>query len=83
MPNSLSTNIKGVTLPEPVLVSALDAVSANFSKSEFAQALQQAGVAAASDSDLVRRLMQHLKRQGLIQFADGTGLWSLTTLAGC
>jgi hypothetical protein len=80
VPNSLSITIKGVNLPEAVLLSAFDAVPGNFSKSDFAQALQQAGAAAASDSDLVRRLMQHLKRQGLIQFADGTGLWSLTTL---
>lgn len=77
---TLSTMIKGVQLPEPLLVAALDALPSGFSKSEFAQALSDAGLPEANDSDLVRRAMQYLKRQGLISFADDTGTWSLTSL---
>ncbi len=81
MSQSISTTIKGVSLPETVLVTALDSVPTNFSKRDFAQALGDAGLSEASDSDLVRRAMQFLKRQGLISHTDDTGTWSLTPLA--
>ncbi|RUS60943.1 hypothetical protein EGN72_07155 [Pseudorhodobacter sp. E13] len=80
MPQSLSTTIKGVTLPETLVLAALEGIPNHFSKSDFAQALSRAGLPEASDNDLVRRLMQHLKRQGLIHYADDTGTWSLTTM---
>lgn len=51
-----------------------------YSKTEFATALSQAGLSEANDGDLVRRLMQFLKRQGVIDYNDANALWSLTDL---
>jgi hypothetical protein len=81
MSQTLSTTIKGISLDEPLMIAALEQLpSQAFSKTDFAQALTDAGFGHASDSDLVRRVMQFLKRQGLIDFNDVSGGWALTTL---
>ncbi|MBV1864912.1 MAG: hypothetical protein KUG74_10805 [Rhodobacteraceae bacterium] len=81
MPQTLETQIKGVTIPQAVVETTLIALpQAGYSKTEFAAALSQAGLPEASDGDLVRRLMQFLKRQGVIDYNDANGLWSLTDL---
>ena len=81
MSQTLSTTIKGISLDEPLIIAALDKLPPQaFSKTDFAQALTGAGFGHASDSDLVRRVMQFLKRQGLIDFDDSGGSWALTTL---
>lgn len=80
MTPSINTTIKGVSLPETLIVTALDGLPASFSKSDFALALDQAGLPEAADGDLVRRLMQSLKRRGMIAFAEDKGSWSLTSL---
>lgn len=80
MTQDMTTTIKGVTVSDALLVTALGALLPSFSKGDFGQALDQAGLPEASDGDLVRRLMQSLKRQGIMAFADDTGTWSLTPL---
>jgi hypothetical protein len=81
MSQTLSTTIKGISLDEPLLIAALEQVSPQaFSKGDFAQTLADLGFGHATDSDLVRRVMQFLKRQGLIDFEDANGSWALTTL---
>lgn len=81
MSQTLSTIIKGVSLNEALLIRTLEQLPAQaFSKSDFALSLANAGLTEASDSDLVRRVMQFLKRQGLIDFDDVSGSWSMTTL---
>lgn len=80
MTQKLSTTIKGVTIDEAVLVTALSSMPQAFSKTDFAQVLDQAGVPALGDGDLVRRTMQYLKRQGLIRYDDDAGHWSLTVI---
>lgn len=80
MTQNLSTTIKGVTIGETALVTALSGLPQTFSKSDFAQGLDQAGIPATGDGDLVRRIMQYLKRQGMIAFDDATGTWSVTVL---
>ena len=81
MSQSLSTTIKGAALNETLFIAALEKLSASgFSKTEFAKAMLDAGLNEANDSDLVRRAMQFLKRQGIIAFDEPSGAWSLTTL---
>lgn len=80
MTQSMTTTIKGVTVPDTLLVTTFEALSPSFLKADFAQALDRAGLAEAADGDLVRRLMQSLKRQGLMAFAEDLGTWSLTPL---
>lgn len=80
MTQSLSTTIKGITIGETALVTALSGLPQTFSKSDFAQVLDQAGIPATADGDLVRRIMQYLKRQGMISFDDASGTWSVTVL---
>ena len=81
MSQTLSTTIKNVTLNEAIFITALDKLPASrFSKPEFAQAMQDAGVAEAADNDLIRRAMQFLKRQGIIEYDDRASTWSLTSL---
>jgi hypothetical protein len=81
MSQTLSTIIKGIPLDEPLIIAALDTLPPQaFSKADFAQALAGAGFGHANDGDLVRRVMQFLKRQGLIDFDDVNGSWTLTTL---
>lgn len=81
MSQTLSTTIKGVTLNEALFIAALEKLpTPGFLKTEFAQALSDAGLNEAKDSDLVRRAMQFLKRQGIIEYDDASGHWSLTTL---
>jgi len=72
--------IKGVTLSETLMMKALDALPVQgFSKTAFGDALVDQGVNAAQDGDFVRRVMQHLKQAGLIDF-DGTAQsWHLTS----
>lgn len=80
MTQNLSTTIKGVTIGEATLVTTLFSLPQAFSKADFAQVLDQAGIPALSDGDLVRRTMQYLKRQGMISYDDDTGQWSVTVL---
>lgn len=80
MTQNLSTTIKGVNIGEAALVAALSSLPQAFSKTDFAQVLDQAGVPALGDGDLVRRTMQYLKRQGMISYDDDTGHWSVTVL---
>ena len=81
MSQTLSTTIKGISLKQSLFVATLDKLpTSGFSKSDFTQALGDAGLGAAHDSDLVRRVMQFLKRQGVIEFDDASGVWSLTPL---
>lgn len=80
MTQDMTTTIKGVTVSDALLVTALGSLPLSFSKGDFAQALNQEGLPEASDGDLVRRLMQSLKRQGIMAFADDAGTWSLTPL---
>lgn len=80
MTQNLSTTIKGVTIGETALVTAQSGLPQAFSKSDFAQVLDQAGIPAAGDGDLVRRIMQYLKRQGMIAFDEDKGNWSVTVL---
>ena len=66
MPQTLETQIKGITIPQAVVETALITLpQTGYSKIEFATALSQAGLPEARDGDLVRRLMQFLKRQGV------------------
>ncbi len=81
MSQTLSTQIKGIDLDSTLLINALDKVPPQaFSKAEFAQALSDAGLPQAHDTDLVRRVMQYLKRQGMITYETSTGSWALTSL---
>ncbi len=81
MPQTLETQIKGITIPHAVVETTLIALpQTGYSKTEFAAALSQAGLSEANDGDLVRRLMQFLKRQGVIDYNDANALWSLTDL---
>ncbi|WP_306046572.1 hypothetical protein [Nioella sp. MMSF_3534] len=81
MSQSLSTIIKGVTLNEALFIAALEKLpTSGFSKTEFAQALLDAGLNEANDGDLVRGAMQFLKRQGIIEYDAPSGAWSLSTL---
>lgn len=81
MPQTLETQIKGITIPQTVVENTLIALpQTGYSKTEFAAALSQAGLSEANDGDLVRRLMQFLKRQGVIDYNDANALWSLTDL---
>jgi len=71
--------IKGVTVSETLMIKALEVLPlSGFSKPDFGDALVDQGVAAGQDGDFVRRVMQHLKQAGLIDF-DGTAQsWHLT-----
>ena len=81
MPQVLETQIKGITIPQSVVETTLLALpQAGFSKTEFADALSQSGLQEANDGDLVRRLMQFLKRQGVIDYDDINAVCSLTDL---
>lgn len=81
MPQTLETQIKGITIPQAVVETTLRALpQTGFNKTEFATALSQSGLSEANDGDLVRRLMQFLKRQGMIDYNDANTLWSLTDL---
>lgn len=81
MPQTLETQIKGITIPQAVVETALITLpQTGYSKTEFATALTQGGLPEANDGDLVRRLMQFLKRQGVIDYNDANALWSLTDL---
>lgn len=81
MPQTLETQIKGVTIAQAIVETTLMALpQAGYSKTEFATALSKAGLSEANDGDLVRRLMQFLKRQGVIDYNDANALWSLTDL---
>lgn len=81
MPHALDTQIKGVDVSGLQLLAALKSLPATgFSKAEFADAVTQAGLPEAQDGDLVRRVMQFLKRKGLIDFSDADASWNLTPL---
>ncbi|WP_323772149.1 hypothetical protein [Antarctobacter sp.] len=77
---SKMAQIKGVTLSETLMIKALEAVpEQGFSKTAFGDALVDQGINAAQDGDFVRRVMQHLKQAGWIDF-DGTAQsWHLTS----
>ena len=80
MSASKMAQIKGITLSEAMMIQALETVPAtSFTKTDFADALVDQGVAAGQDGDFVRRVMQHLKQAGWIDF-DGTAQsWHLTS----
>ncbi|PCH75111.1 MAG: hypothetical protein COC12_01815 [Rhodobacteraceae bacterium] len=81
MPSNLDTQIKGTAIAGPQLLDALVRLpSGGFSKAEFASALVAVGLPEANDGDLVRRVMQFLKRKGLIDYHEDAASWSLTPL---
>ena len=79
MSDNKMAQIKGITVSETLMIKALDAVPPQgFSKTEFGDALFHQGLPAGHDGDFVRRVMQHLKQAGWIDF-DGTAQsWHLT-----
>lgn len=79
MSDNKMAQIKGITVSETPMTKALDAVPRQgFSKTEFGDALFQKGLPAGHDGDFVRRVMQHLKQAGWIDFDGTTQSWHLT-----
>jgi hypothetical protein len=76
-----SVKIKGTTVSHSQMTSALRQLhDTGFSKAEFAHCLVKHGLTAGRDGDFIRRLMQHLKQAGLIDFDAKAQTWQLTDL---
>ncbi len=74
-------SIKGIQLADSQVTAVLRQLSgAGFSKADFAQTLVRQGLSAGHDGDFVRRLMQHLKQAGLIDFDATAQIWQFTDL---
>ena len=81
MTQDLNPTLKGVSIADSIIQTALvNMPTAGFDKLQFADALLDAGLTEARDGDLMRRLMQYLKRQGVIEFDTNAGHWALTSL---
>lgn len=81
MTQGLNPTLKGVTISDSVIQTALaNMPNTGFDKAQFADALADAGLTEARDGDLMRRLMQYLKRQGVIEFDTDASHWALTSL---
>lgn len=73
--------IAGNRLSDTQQTEALKAMpSSGFSKTEFGKALVRQGYSAAKDGDIVRRVMQHLKQSGLIDYDPQNQIWNLSAL---
>lgn len=73
--------VNGVALSGGQLSAVLRQMpKAGFSKSKFAGDLVKQGLTAAKQGDFVRRLMQHLKQSGLIDYDSAAQHWLLTDL---
>lgn len=76
-----SVSIKGVQVTDVQLLAVMSGLSSvGFSKSDFADSLVKQEVTAGKDSDFVRRLMQHTKQSGLIDFDGNAQVWKFTDL---
>lgn len=72
-------SIKGVQLPDSLVTAILRQLpGSGFAKAEFAQTLVKHGLTAGRDGDFVRRLMQHLKQSGLIDYDALAQIWQFT-----
>lgn len=78
---NLGLTIKGVAIPGSAIQTALLAMPApGFSRSEAQGILQKAELPMAVTGDVTRRILQHLKRKGVITYDGKTGAWLKTDL---
>ena len=76
-----SVSIKGIQVTDVQLFAVMSGLSSvGFSKADFTDALVKQGLTAGKDSDFVRRLMQHTKQTGLIDFDGNAQVWRFTDL---